>query len=375
MITSLKRAHQMTRQTMMAVRRLCVKRQMIIRYVLGVGLLGAAFCARAAEKVDFMLEVKPILEATCVSCHGPEKPKGELRLDSRAGAIKGGDSGTALTPGKPQESKLYTSTVLPPDHDDIMPPKGGVLTKGQTERLRLWIEQGAEWPDTVKLQQTPRINFVKDIQPLLELNCVACHREGHDKGDLRLDNQSDAFKQIVPHQPRKSPVYTSTTLAPDDDDLMPPKAKGGPMPKEKIDLLRQWIEQGAVWPEGITLVPRKPEEVPGGNEPQIVTDLHKFITGKPKAAAMKAYTNTIPGTQVSYAMVAIPGGEFTMGSPASEPGRNPDEGPQHKVKISPFWMGRCEVTWNEFELFMFPDQERKFKETIATDPYVDKMSD
>ena len=53
----------------------------------------------------------------------------------------------------------------------------------------------------------------------------------------------------------------------------------------------------------------------------------------------------------------------------------PDEGPQHKVKISPFWMGRCEVTWNEFEMFMFPDEERKFKSTIPTDPNVDKVSD
>jgi len=45
------------------------------------------------------------------------------------------------------------------------------------------------------------------------------------------------------------------------------------------------------------------------------------------------------------------------------------------VKISPFWMGQCEVTWAEFELFMFPDEERKFKDSIATDPYIDKVSD
>lgn len=328
--------------------------------------------AIAADKVDFAVEVKPILESTCLSCHGPEKPKGDLRLDTRAAALKGGENGPALVPGKPQMSKLYTSTILPPGHDDIMPPKGDPLAKEQTERLRVWIEEGAEWPDHLTLQQVPRVNFVKDIQPLLELNCVACHREGHAKGDLRLDNKSDAFKDIVPFQPKKSSVYTSTTLDPDHDDLMPPKNKGGPLPKEKIDLLRQWIEQGAVWPEGLTLVPKKPEEV-GGDEKQIAATVYKLITEKGKAAEHKSYTNTIPGTQVSYGMIAIPGGEFLMGSPDSEPGRKPDEGPQHKVKLSPFWMGRCEVTWNEFELFMFADQERKFK--IPTDPYVDKISD
>ncbi|MBI4326409.1 MAG: formylglycine-generating enzyme family protein, partial [Chloroflexi bacterium] len=80
-------------------------------------------------------------------------------------------------------------------------------------------------------------------------------------------------------------------------------------------------------------------------------------------------------TQISYVMLPIPGGEFVMGSPESEAGRKSDEGPQHKVEIAPFWMGRCEITWNEFQLFMYPDEERKFKDTLPTDPEVDKISD
>jgi formylglycine-generating enzyme required for sulfatase activity len=64
-----------------------------------------------------------------------------------------------------------------------------------------------------------------------------------------------------------------------------------------------------------------------------------------------------------------------MGSPAGEAGRQPDEGPQHKVKISPFWMGRREVTWSEYELFMYPDDEKKLRETNPTDEYVNKVSD
>jgi len=90
---------------------------------------------------------------------------------------------------------------------------------------------------------------------------------------------------------------------------------------------------------------------------------------------MKAYTNTIPGTKVSYAMMPIPGGEFLMGTPDSEADRKADESPQHKVKIAPFWMGKLEVTWSEFELFMYPDEERKLKDMIPTDPEVDKISD
>jgi formylglycine-generating enzyme required for sulfatase activity len=75
--------------------------------------------------------------------------------------------------------------------------------------------------------------------------------------------------------------------------------------------------------------------------------------GKPAKASepFKRYTETIPGSKVKFDMVAIPGGTFTMGSPASEKGRSADEGPQHPVKIAPFWMGKCEVTWDEFDLF------------------------
>jgi formylglycine-generating enzyme required for sulfatase activity len=90
---------------------------------------------------------------------------------------------------------------------------------------------------------------------------------------------------------------------------------------------------------------------------------------------MKPYTNTIPGTRVSYGMVPIHGGEFVMGSPETEPNRKPDEGPQHKVKISPFWMGQCEVTWNEYELFMYPDEEKRMRMGTPTDSSGDKLAD
>ena len=340
---------------------------------------------RAADSVDFALDIKPILESACLSCHDPEKTKGDLRLDTRAGALKGGkEKGAALVPGKPSESPLFASTVLPADHEEIMPPKGDVLSKEQTGLLRAWIEQGADWPADLTLKKVRRVNFAKDIQPILEFHCVACHREGHDKGGLRLDNKSDSFKGgesgpgIVRGRPKSSPVYTSTVVPPTDEKLMPPAKKEGPLSKEQTDLLASWIEQGAVWPDGVVLVPKKQPSGPGGDEGLTVAEIRQMIVAKlaaAKEADMKPYTNTIPGTQVRYAMLPIPSGEFLMGSPANEEGRKPDEGPPHPVKLSPFWMGSCEVTWNEFELFMYPDEERKFKSTIATDPYVDKVSD
>ena len=344
---------------------------------------GGAITLPAAEKIDFVTDVKPLLESTCLSCHGPEKPKGGLQLMTRVLALKGGEKGSTLVPGKPLESKLYTSTALPAGHEDIMPPKGDPLSKAQADVLRRWIEQGASWPENITLAKTRRVEFAKDVQPILELNCVACHREGHVKGGLRMDERKAAFKGgengagLVAFRPKESRVYLSTVLGPEDDGLMPPAKKGGPMSKEKAETLLRWIEQGAAWPDGLTLTPKKADEVPGADEPAGVAAIYTKIMANLKVkseAEMKAYTNTIPGTSVAYVMLPIPSGEFLMGSPEGEKGRRPDEGPQHKVQISPFWMGRCEITWNEYELFMYPDQEQAL--TVETNnPYLDKVSD
>jgi formylglycine-generating enzyme required for sulfatase activity len=65
----------------------------------------------------------------------------------------------------------------------------------------------------------------------------------------------------------------------------------------------------------------------------------------------KGYTQKIPDSKVSFEMVAIPSGTFLMGSPEDEKGRGEDEGPQHPVTIRPFWMGKMEVTWDEYDLY------------------------
>ena len=71
------------------------------------------------------------------------------------------------------------------------------------------------------------------------------------------------------------------------------------------------------------------------------------------ATAPASYTETIPGTKISFEMIAIPGGTFVMGSPSNEPGRADDEGPAHQVRIAPFWMERTETTWDEYDAFAF----------------------
>src|SRR3954464_7584958 len=73
---------------------------------------------------------------------------------------------------------------------------------------------------------------------------------------------------------------------------------------------------------------------------------------KAQGGYMVPYIEKIPGTDVSFEMIPIPGGEFLMGSPAKEAHRKKDEGPQIGVKVEPFWIGKCEVTWAEYRSFM-----------------------
>ena len=100
---------------------------------------------RAAEAVvEFDAEIRPILEANCFGCHGSEKQKGKLRLDSPAAIRKGGDSGEPVfVAGKRTESRVFT-LVSRIDPDEAMPPKEkDALSAEEIEKIGRWIDGGA----------------------------------------------------------------------------------------------------------------------------------------------------------------------------------------------------------------------------------------
>ena len=103
-----------------------------------------AMHAEATSDRHFLDRVKPLLDSRCVSCHGPDKVKGSLRLDSREAALKGGDNGPAVVPGKPHES-LLVQAILHSKKDLEMPPKEK-LTANDVAVFERWIRDGAPWP-------------------------------------------------------------------------------------------------------------------------------------------------------------------------------------------------------------------------------------
>ena len=116
-------------------------------------ILAAACLAgslQANDRVDFAREVFPIFESSCFACHGEEQQMGELRLDARDSALRGGASGPAILPGSAEES-LLVRRIAHAEGVNPMPMGGEKLAEGKIDRIRAWIDQGAEWPEDVGL--------------------------------------------------------------------------------------------------------------------------------------------------------------------------------------------------------------------------------
>ena len=115
--------------------------------ILVLAVLALPSLARAEDDdAWFTAHVKPVLEERCIGCHGPEKQKAHLRLDSRAAVLAGGEGGAAAVPGKPEES-LLVKAIGYKDEDLQMPPKGKRLPDDQIATLTEWIKRGMPYPE------------------------------------------------------------------------------------------------------------------------------------------------------------------------------------------------------------------------------------
>ena len=229
-----------------------------------------------------------------------------------------------------------------------MPPQKP-LNKDQQQVLFDWIQTGAKWPDDVFLEDKPRVMFENVRQILIK------------SGEFKATERDALIEEI------------DARIARED----------GPFSTEDKEALELWIEQGRDFPEGATLSKE------GRDNLELVGQIHEKILKESKITIeedMTDYESVIPETGVKYEMVAIKGGEFTMGSPPSEDGAFDDEHPQHPVGIEPFWMGKFEVTWDQFQPFMItkvarykdgspksypPDPTIPFTVTKPTTPYVE----
>src|SRR3954465_9923144 len=133
-----------------------VRTAIAVTSALGICLLASAVdvdtskLPPASDKKDvtFEKDIKPLFDKSCVGCHGAEKPKGKLRLDTLEGTLKGGVDGKVLTKGKSAESFLVHNIAFLGNEDDWMPPpkdtKYPKFTADEVGIVRAWIDQGAK---------------------------------------------------------------------------------------------------------------------------------------------------------------------------------------------------------------------------------------
>ena len=157
-----------------------------------------ATASLASAEFDFNTQVKPVLENLCIRCHNEEKMKGGLRLDTKAGYLKGGEHGAVVVPGDVAKSELTRRILLPRGHEDLMPQEGEPLSGPHRNWLVEWVKQGGKWPDGVVLHQRK-----KEVPGLADMRLIPDRAPTSLRGaaataDKILEQENAAVKGAKP---------------------------------------------------------------------------------------------------------------------------------------------------------------------------------
>jgi cytochrome c553 len=237
----------------------------------------------------FEKNVQPVLASRCSSCHSVDtRTSGGLSLDNREMLVKGGNSGPAIVPGKPDESVLVRR-ITSTDTRVRMPLGDDPLPANEIADLRKWIEQGAVWPPkTVSASPVARASasaakgaavayprpataeqlayFEKKVRPIFVNRCYNCHSDAFkEAGGLRVDvgigifAGSNSGPVIVPGFPEDSTLIKRIKAT--DPKKRMPQESTVPLPPEEIAVLETWIKDGAAWPDETEKLPDTPAKI------------------------------------------------------------------------------------------------------------------
>ncbi len=197
-------------------------------------------------------EIRPLLQAKCVRCHGDKVAKAELNLNTLAGALKGAEAGAVIVPGNPEKSHLFEQV-----HSGLMPPgKKDKLDAPEVELIRSWIAGGAK-PGKSDVASAEPVSQ-HDVIPIVLRRCTACHGLHRKENGLDLRTKAAMLRggksgpAIVPSKPAESLLIKRIAAG-----QMPPPARlieacVKPVEATELAILTRWIADGA--PE-VTLEP------------------------------------------------------------------------------------------------------------------------
>ncbi|MCA2970272.1 MAG: PSD1 domain-containing protein [Acidobacteriaceae bacterium] len=199
----------------------------------------------AAANPRFAFDVLPILRAKCIACHGDKAAQAGLTLTSRDALLRGGHSGAAVLPGKPNDSLLLSMVST-----GRMPVAGPKLTPAEVDTLRQWIEQGAlnagESPGAARPPVAQR-----DVETILSAKCWVCHGRREQSAGLDLRSHASLLRggrsgpALVPGNPEASLLVQRIAA----QQMPPPKlqeqfsVRG--LTEDELAKVKQWIAEGA----------------------------------------------------------------------------------------------------------------------------------
>jgi mono/diheme cytochrome c family protein len=295
----------------------------VLHAVALIAFLQAPSSAQTPAVSSYEEGLKPILAKSCSGCHTFGGHAGGLKLDSYESVLKGGDRGPAVVPGEPQNS-LLVKAIHYDDPDLKMPPRGK-LANADIAAIEKWIESASaaalpsvtakpvvepptkvapapapppsEPVPVVDAQISPEQEkfFETQIRPLLTKNCYACHTN-LSSGGLRLDSREAMLKGgkdgdvVVPGHPESSLLVSAIHY--DAKLRMPPS---GPLKREEVAAIEQWISEGAKWPTASPVTATRVTEaqrkfwsfqapvqpaVPAVTSSWAYTDIDRFVLAK-----------------------------------------------------------------------------------------------
>ena len=243
--------------------------------------------SQATSQSAFKTDILPILKTNCVVCHSADLRQKELDLSTWDAALKGGESGAVIVPGKPEESRLYELVSK-----GTMPPGDVRLGESDIEIIRKWIDAGAPSPDGERAKPATTTASYDDIIPVVLNHCTVCHGLRRQEGGLDLRTHASMLRggesgpAIVPGKPSESLLIRRIEAGD-----MPPKKEmltNGvkPVSPPELGKLVSWIEQGAPTER------QEPDIADGSPDPLVsAEDRQYWAFQTPRAAPVPAVRN------------------------------------------------------------------------------------
>ncbi len=200
--------------------------------------------AYGSDPVGFESRVLPLLQAKCLVCHGPAVRQGGLSLATRDDVLRGGKTGAAAVPGKPNESLLLTMVVT-----GKMPMGSAKLAENEIDLLRRWIETGARRDGE---QEAPKLVSEREVfSTILGAKCFVCHGRRTQQAGLDLRTRDSLLRggksgpAIQPGKPDESLLIKKIAA----QQMPPPKQQEQfsirGVTQDEFDKLKTWIASGA----------------------------------------------------------------------------------------------------------------------------------